>query len=221
MLFASRARRSDSTSSPKKRGALRQVAACGIPSPEVIAHGLFEGVPHLVLRFVPGRVGEHLRGPHLWRILGEYARIIQQILPGPEAPPALFSRFGREPEAAWHAHLAYNLRELTPDDPLLRLGGYPLREQPRLRAMMEELAGKQLTFGLSHGDLALRNLVVEPGRQPVLLDWGSASVGPAPHTDLLNLCATATASITPVTTRCRHLPTATEKICPCCGARWS
>ena len=183
--FARDAKRLDEFS--KEAWCLRQAAACGIPSPEVIAHGLFEGVPHLVLRFVAGRVGEHLRAPYLWQTLGQYARTIQQISLGPDAPSALFSRFGREPVAAWHAHLTYNRQELTPDDPLLRLGGYPLREQPRLRDMIEELAGKQLTFGLSHGDLALRNLVLEPGRQPVLLDWGSASVGPAPHTDLLNL----------------------------------
>ena len=58
--------------------------------------------------------------------------------------------------------------------------------QSRVKAVVESL-DHSFEFGLSHGDLALRNLLVDPGRPPVLIDWGSAATGPVPHTDLLNL----------------------------------
>jgi aminoglycoside phosphotransferase (APT) family kinase protein len=55
--------------------------------------------------------------------------------------------------------------------------------------MIEALAQVPLTFGLSHGDLAARNVLVRPDGVLVLIDWGSAACGPVPYTDLLTLYA--------------------------------
>lgn len=75
--------------------------------------------------------------------------------------------------------------KLTPADPLIELGVYPTGQQERLRAALLELNDADLAFGLSHGDLSLRNLVVPDTGDPVLIDWGSASAGPLPFGDLL------------------------------------
>ena len=157
-----------------------------IPTADVVAEGMVNAVAYSVQRFVAGASGETVRSAELWRTLGGYARMIKTI-PLEDAPDALFSLFGRDLPAAWRAHLDYNIDSLDVVDPLLELGVYDRAAQSRLRTIVESLRYHSFDFGLSHGALTLRNLLVDPGRAPVLIDWGSASTGPVPHTDLLNL----------------------------------
>ena len=136
-------------------------------------------VPHLGPDSVSGR--------HLWQVLGRYARKIHEFPITDHAPDSLFTRFGRDMPAAWRAHLAYHLAALTRADRLIALGVYPAEDQPRLRQLMLRLVDTPMRFGLSHGDLAARNVLVRPDRELVLIDWGSAACGPVPYTDLLTL----------------------------------
>jgi hypothetical protein len=117
------------------------------------------------------------------------SRVISTIPIGDDAPPGLFNRFGRDLPSAWAQHLTYNLDQLDDDDPLLGLDVYQPEGQAGLRTALQSLRAAHLTFGLSHGDLALRNLLVDHPHPPVLIDWGAASTGPMPHTDLLYLLA--------------------------------
>lgn len=143
--------------------------------------GRLDDRPYLILRYYEP-AADGLADPWTW--LGRYGRAIGR-LPLAGAPDAVFSRFGRDLPAAWRAHLVYNLDALGPDDPLRRDGAYRAEHLPTLRAMLRELQAEPFDFGLAHGDLAPRNLI-DPARPaaPVLLDWGAASTGPAPWTDL-------------------------------------
>jgi aminoglycoside phosphotransferase (APT) family kinase protein len=96
----------------------------------------------------------------------------------------LFSRFGRNLEAAWQAHLDYNLASLSADDQLLELGVYTPEQGGSLRRLITGLRRHRLAHGLVHGDLSTRNLIADPSGGYVVLDWGSASAGPTPWTDL-------------------------------------
>ena len=164
---------------------LGRAASHGIPTPEVIAVGVLEQIPYAVQRFVPHGPRDLITGRQLWHTLGRYARIINELPLTDDAPAGLFSRFGRDLPAAWQAHLAYNRAELTEQDRLLALGVYPAADRPRLQQLISRLAETELAFGLSHGDLASRNVLVRPDRTVVLIDWGSAAGGPVPYTDLL------------------------------------
>jgi hypothetical protein len=166
---------------------LEVASSHGLPSPETLASGTFCGVPYAIQRFVPHVALDAVGRSDLWQTLGRYARRINELPVPEDAPAGLFSRFGRDLPAAWQAHLAYNLAQLTGEDPLLSLGVYVREEQPRLRAMIAELAGTPMRCGLSHGDLAARNVLVSPDGALVLMDWGSATCGPVPYTDLLTL----------------------------------
>ncbi|SDB89262.1 Ser/Thr protein kinase RdoA involved in Cpx stress response, MazF antagonist [Sanguibacter gelidistatuariae] len=165
--------------------------ACGVPTPEVVAAGILDKVSYSVHRYVEGRDGGSVRSPDLWRTVGGYAAAIATVPLDAAAPDSLFSRFGRDLRAAWQAHLAYNLDALDDSDPLVALGVYTRSEQSRIRSAVEELVrepqGSPLRHGLLHGDLALRNVVVPDDGPPVLIDWGSATTGPVPYTDLLHL----------------------------------
>jgi Ser/Thr protein kinase RdoA (MazF antagonist) len=178
---------------------IRRATAAGIPSAECVARGALEGVPYLVQRFAAGVTGELRRSDQLWRSLGEYAREISRF-DLTDAPAGLFSRFGRDLPEAWARHLDYSRAELSPTDPLIGLGVYSAEELPRLRGMIDQLAEARLVSSLSHGDLALRNLLVDAEHSPVLIDWGAASTGPVPHTDLLNLLRNHEAQDNPRTT---------------------
>ena len=166
---------------------LRQAAAAGIPSPTAVADGVLDGVRYGIQSFVEHVGGDAAPVRDLWETLGRSARRINELPLGADAPAGLFSRFGRDLAAAWRAHLGYHLAELTHEDRLLALGVYPLAEQQRLREVVLALAETPVTFGLSHGDLAARNVLVRRDGALVLLDWGSASCGPVPYTDLLTL----------------------------------
>jgi len=169
---------------------LRAAARRGLAVPELVGVGTFEGVPFLVESFVEGEGGDRLRGAELWRTLGRCAREVNRIPLDPEAPDELFGRFGRDCTASWRAHVRYNTARLAPDDPLLELGVYAPADRQRLRLCVESLEERVTEFGLAHCDLVPRNVVLPPrGGAPVLLDWGSARVGPVPHLDYLRILA--------------------------------
>lgn len=165
----------------------RLAAAHGIATPEVIAVGTLDQVPYTVQRFVPHGPRDAVPGHQRWHTIGRYARMINELPLAADAPAGLFARFGRDLPVAWQAHVAYGLAELTAEDPLLALGVYSAADRPRLQRLMTRLAETEVAFGLSHGDLASRNVLVQPDGTLVLIDWGSAACGPVPHTDLLVL----------------------------------
>ena len=167
--------------------ALTQAARHGIPSPSVVATGCLSGVPYLVQTFVEGVSGTERRTPQLWRTLGEYASRMHDIPITAETPDALFSRFGRDLPQAWRAHLQYNMGQLVRTDPLIDLGVYEIGQQGSLRARIASLEATDMTFGLNHGDLSMKNLLVPEHGAPVLIDWGSARTGPSPLLDLVGL----------------------------------
>jgi aminoglycoside phosphotransferase (APT) family kinase protein len=167
---------------------MRQAGQQGVDVPEVLWVGHVDGRAAMVQRFVTGANAGNVPRIRQWRVLGELARRIAAVPLPADAPAALFSRFGPDPPAAWVAHVDYNLSELAAGDPLVDLGVYTgAAERAALRELVAQARNMPLDFGLVHGDLSPRNLRVDLGHDPVLIDWGSASAGPVPFTDLLHL----------------------------------
>lgn len=160
----------------------QRASELGIDTPEVVATGHLDDRPYLVLRYLAPD-GE-LDTDETWRWLGHYSAVLANM-PLDGAPGELFSRLGRDLPSAWRSHLHYNLHELSEGDPLINDGVYRHGDLSRLRALLESLESIDFTFGLAHGDLAPRNLISRrPPASPVLIDWGTATTGPAPWTDL-------------------------------------
>lgn len=158
--------------------------AAGIPTAPLLARGRLEGVSYLVLGYVPGAT--RTRGSvEEWHLLGTFARRAAQVLPDDDAPDGLFGRFGRDLPLAWQRHLQFNLDALGPSDPLLAAGVYAADDAGSVARILEMLRAVPFDHGLAHGDLSPRNLVVPDLGAAVLIDWGAASAGPAPWTDLL------------------------------------
>jgi len=179
----------DPDCSAKEAWCLRAAARRGLAVPDVLATGDFAGVGFLVQSFVAGENADRRRSAELWRTLGRIAHEVNEIALDSSAPEELFGRFGRDPKAAWLAHVHYNAVRLAPDDPLLELGIYAPPDRNRLRSAVESLAERVSDFGLAHGDLVPRNVLLPPRGSPVILDWGSAQVGPVPYLDHLRIQA--------------------------------
>ena len=157
-------------------------AAAGIRTAPVVARTHVDGVSVLVVAHVAGAptAADDLAG---WRAVGAAAARLAEVGTD-DAPDGLFSRFGRDLDAAWDEHLVYNLDALGPNDALPGLGVYDVRDRSRLRDVVASVRDRRLAQGLAHGDLCHRNLVTASDGGYVILDWGSAQVGPTPWTDL-------------------------------------
>ncbi|ACZ23626.1 predicted aminoglycoside phosphotransferase [Sanguibacter keddieii DSM 10542] len=166
---------------PVERWAVEAARTCGVPVPEVLHVGVSRGIPVMVSRYVEP-AAEPVARPWWW--LGRHASSVAEA-DLTDAPDGVFSRFGRDLDHAWAAHLDYNQTALGPDDPLLADGAYQPDDLPTLRRWLHDLDDLETSQGLVHGDLAPRNLVSQGADvAPVLLDWGSATTGPAPWTEL-------------------------------------
>ena len=146
----------------------------------MVARGWLDGLSYLVVDYVPGNTPP-ASDPGAWRSIGRFASALAQ-LDVTDAPDALFSRFGRDLDAAWLAHLDYNRAALSEGDPLIALGVYRKDDRPRLRDVLDSLRRRSLPQGLIHGDMSTRNLVA--GKRYTLIDWGAAHVGPRVWGDL-------------------------------------
>jgi Ser/Thr protein kinase RdoA (MazF antagonist) len=161
----------------------------GVAVPQFVAIGKLDGIQFIVQEFVAGENANIRRSPELWRTLGSYSRIVNGIQLDSSAPEGLFGRFGRDPRLSWLSHVEYNLAQLTEDDPLIVHEVYDRSQQPLIRSLIEGLREQVEQFGLSHGDLVPRNVLLPPGGKPTLIDWGSASVGPVPFHDYMRIWA--------------------------------
>ncbi len=167
----------------KEAWCLETIGSIGVPVPEFVGRGHQGEIPFIVQRFVEGHNADVHRSPHLWKTLGAYCRAINDLPLDDSVPDSLFPRFGRDLIGNWLAHIEYNLEQLASDDTLIELGAYDRRHQKVLRDRFRKLHDRVNTFGLTHGDLVPKNVLLDPTGTPVVIDWGSAGTGPSPYDD--------------------------------------
>lgn len=156
-------------------------AVTGLRTPSVLHVAEIGGRPVMVQQYARGGPVE-AADLAAWEAIGAAAAKLTTISTE-AAPAALFTRFGRDLDRAWQAHLDYNIHALTPDDPLRALDLYSAASIASMRRALERLRRRDLRQGLVHGDLHTRNLINGPDGYTVL-DWGAAQVGPTPWMDL-------------------------------------
>lgn len=187
----------------KEKWCMEQAGFAGIPGPEVLEIGRCGEIPYMIQSFENGVNGlDHSADPALlWSVIGEYAARLHRIpvkgygenLSDPERG-TFFSPPHPGSDGSWNDYLRYNIESLNDGDRLLELGVITVAQSRQARELFESLAGQEWDFGLNHGDLSLNNILVSNTQAPdeasphvVLIDWGSAEVGPVPHVDLMQL----------------------------------
>jgi aminoglycoside phosphotransferase (APT) family kinase protein len=172
----------------KEAWCIEQAAAKGIPVPSVLGIGQCEGNAYIIESYIAGDDG--IQSPTLklriWRELGKYARLIHSI--GVQGFGARLSEITRgNAQESWVRYLEYNIENLTENDPLIKRKVLTRLQSKLIRNIFADLRRHEFTFGLIHGDLSLRNTIVDKCGRVHLLDWGSAEAGIVPHHDLVEM----------------------------------
>jgi aminoglycoside phosphotransferase (APT) family kinase protein len=180
----------------KERWCMGQAQLHGIPSPKVIAIGQIGQITYMIQSFVQGDNGEDssVDKQIIWETLGQYAKRIQMIpvsgfgeIFADRVSRTFISSTHDGFDGTWHGFIRYNINSLTENDPLLELGIFTRAESKRVQQKFESLLSISYSFGLTHGDLSLKNTIVDDKGDVILLDWGCAAVHLIPYWELLQL----------------------------------
>lgn len=180
----------------KEKWCIEHAAAVGIPGPEVLSIGIFNETAYMIQTFVDGDNGldSTVFKSDIWMKLGEYAKRIHSTNVkgfGENLIDPIHGEFQSPSHAgsdgSWQGYLQYNINSLTENDRLIELGVITKKESKRIRNLFENLQKEKFRFGLCHGDISLKNTIVNQAGQVTLLDWGSAEVSVVPHVDIIHL----------------------------------
>lgn len=180
----------------KEQWCILQAAAAGIPGPEVLSIGIAGDTAYMIQAFVEGDNGLDSKVPKsvIWRKLGEYARLIHSIPVkgyGENLTDHVHGSFHSPAhpgsDGSWQGYVQYNINSLTEKDRLIELGVIDEVQSQRARELFRKVQQETFRFGLIHGDISLKNTMIDPAGQVILLDWGNAEVRTVPHGDINGL----------------------------------
>ena len=160
----------------------------GIYTPEILKIGVFDEKAYSIQEFVEGSEGRDalIDKKFIWKKLGEYASLIHTI-----KVAGFGLGFGDltqgNAEKSWLKYLDYNIESLDENDELLKLDILTKSQSEKIKGIFENLRLRKFEFGLNHGDLSLKNTIVDKFEIVNLVDWGSAEASIAPHHDLIEL----------------------------------
>lgn len=177
----------------KEEWCLKKAGELGIPAPKVFAVGELEARAYMVQSYSEGIPAAALDGAStlsaseqlkVWQKLGEYAQKVHTVsVKGWGENMIKDGAF----DGSWDKHLQYNIDSLCESDTLIEMSVLSVKESIEVKGRFEMLKGKELAFGLCHGDIALRNAIVDDQWQVSLLDWGTARAEIVPHYDLIEI----------------------------------
>ena len=168
----------------KEVWAISRAAAAGVAVAPVLASGQTAELAWMLQPLLPGTPGDELEPDtheRVWRSIGQEMHRIHGVPVGGFGETVHAMTAGGR--AGWREYLAYNLGELTDRDPLLHLGLLDRDAQAQLRERFTDLTRGPTRLGLCHGDLSLKNVIVDDGSVQVI-DWGCAHGHLVPHYDL-------------------------------------
>ncbi|MGO4547176.1 phosphotransferase [Paenibacillus sp. 2TAB23] len=174
----------------KEKWCIEQAATVGIPGPTVLSIGIVDETAYMIQAFVDGENGldSTILKSDVWRQLGEYAKRIHAIQVkgyGENLIDPVHGEFHSPPhpgsDGSWLGYVQYNINSLTEYDRLIELGVLTQTESLKVRKLFENLKERTFRFGLNHGDISLKNTIINQANQVILLDWENAEVSVVPH----------------------------------------
>jgi aminoglycoside phosphotransferase (APT) family kinase protein len=172
----------------KEAWCIDKAAGRGVLVATVLDVGVIEQHAYMIQAYIAGDEGRDSQFPksHIWRQLGRYARLIHSIEVAGFGLKLQDLTHGDSRES-WLEYLTYNIEGLNENDELIKLKVVSQSESKVIRTIFEDLKGKAFNFGLNHGDLSLKNVIVDESGKVNLLDWGSAEASIVPHHDLIQM----------------------------------
>ena len=172
----------------KEAWCIEKAAVLSVPVATVLDVGVIEQHAYMIQAYIEGDEGRDSLFPrrHIWRQLGKHARLIHSIGVAGFGLKRSDLTQGDSRES-WLEYLNYNIESLNENDQLLRLRVLTQPQSRIIRKVFEELKEQSFDFGLNHGDLSLKNVIVDESGKVTLLDWGSAEASLVPHHDLIQM----------------------------------
>ena len=179
----------------KEKWCIEQAVAAGVPGPEVLSVGMVDETAYMIQAFIEGDNGVDSTVPktEIWNKLGEYAKRIHSIQVkgyGGNLIDQVHGEFQSPShpgsDGSWQGYVQYNINGLTEHDRLIELGVITQMESQKIRKLFEHLKSEPFRFGLNHGDISLKNTIVNPANQVILLDW-NAEVSVVPRATVAQL----------------------------------
>lgn len=179
----------------KEKWCIEQAAAVGIPGPQVLSIGIVDETAYMIQAFLEGENGIDSTVPksNVWRKLGEYAKLIHSIQVkgyGENLIDPVHGEFQSPSHAgsdgSWQGYVQHNINSLTEHDRLIELGVITPMESQRIKQLFEDLKSETFRLGLNHGDISLKNTIINQANQVILLDW-NAKVSVVPHATVAQL----------------------------------
>lgn len=172
----------------KEAWCIERAATLCVPVTRVLAVGRRDGHAYILQTYVAGDEGRDSRVPerYIWQELGKHARLIHSI----EVRGfglKLSDMTQGDARASWLRYLEYNIESLTEEDQLIELNVVTKSQSKIIKAIFAELKAREFIFGLNHGDISLKNTIVDRRGVVNLLDWGSAEASIVPHHDLIEM----------------------------------
>ncbi|MBO1004844.1 aminoglycoside phosphotransferase family protein [Pseudogracilibacillus auburnensis] len=180
----------------KEQWCMKKAAELGIPSPSVFEIGRYKNITYMIQSFVEGRHGEDKEANKLalWKRIGEYSKKIHSVKTTGfgenliDLERGIFQSPSHDNfDGTWPSFVQYNIDSLTDDDELLKLGVITVNQSKKAKHLFKKLLDRKFSFGLNHGDLSLKNTLIDQDGTVTLLDWGCAEVNIIPHGDILQL----------------------------------
>ncbi len=172
----------------KEAWCMEKAAGVGVPVATVLDIGDFADSAYMIQEFLGGKEGRDLPMPatNIWSELGRHARAIHSI-PVCGLGLKMADMIEGNSQSSWLRHVDYNIESLNADDELIKLDVITPQQSRITKALFEELRDRQFTFGLNHGDISLKNVIVGSDGVVNLIDWGSAEAAIVPHHDLIQM----------------------------------
>ena len=171
----------------KEQWAMARAREAGIPVPEVLEVGINPiPFPYMVARKVAGTEATH--HPERFRVLrqmGRFARQLHEVKTSGFGHTFDWSENQLSRKESWAEYLQ---REFRGPERLAILDRHGMLTKPALKALratFEEIARWDPQPVLNHGDLRLKNVVVDAeGEVAAVLDWEFCTSNAAPYWDL-------------------------------------
>ena len=159
---------------------IEQVQFLNIDTSPVIQFGIFKEYAYVILKFLDGINGkEYYNSKYIWNDFGGKLNKIHQISTkgwgDNMIEPGSF-------EGSWKDFLNYNISSLNDEDTLLN-NVISKDQSSKLKERFLTLADKKFIFGLNHGDVSLKNSIINSENQVFLIDWDSSESHIVPHFD--------------------------------------
>lgn len=171
----------------KEQWAIARAAECGVPVSQVLEVGVEPiGAPYMVQRRVEGMSAvDHPRRVETLHELGRLARLVFETLTAGFGNTFDWSDNQLSRNDNWSDYLTREFRGEERLELLERHGMLTAAGVRVLRAALARMASWRPTPALNHGDLRLKNVVVDgDGRIRALLDWDLCTSHVAPHWDM-------------------------------------